>query len=285
MAQRVTWTEYVYLYGQSLRLMGRFTLWLPLLIHGLIGFLLLQMFYYMFSPVFGSLAVAVSRLINETFAPALSDYPGQFIALPYFWGTSRFWVNIVIEALLFGMVVHGMIKIYSGEKVSFGDSLKSTLQKYFQITIVWAFLSLLLYVINMHAADVINSVLGISFTGSPRRRMVLELGIRLITVLFYALFIFIIPSIMAGGERFGSAIKRGFGVFFRHPVAAFSIILIPYLIGFLPSWLATKSDKIVANFNPEMVYYLLIVSIIVDVIVNFILLGTSVKLFIDRQAE
>ena len=66
---------------------------------------------------------------------------------------------------------------------------------------------------------------------------------------------------------------------------AIGIVLIPYLIGFVPSWALAHSNKIVSNFSPELVFYLILISIGLDVIINFILLGTAVKFFMDQTRE
>jgi hypothetical protein len=119
---------------------------------------------------------------------------------------------------------------------------------------------------------------------APRRQMFAQLAARGITVVVYAVFIYLLPSILAGGASYWESIKRGLRLFFQHPFVAIGIVLIPYFIGLLPSWVLSDPGKIVSNFYPEMVLYLILVSIGVDIIVNFILLGTSLKFYMDQTS-
>jgi hypothetical protein len=275
--------EFWYLYGQTFRQMGRFSLWTPLLIHGILAVILVLMHYYLFSSVSGSLVESWTRLINSDAAPIFYHYPNHFAVMPYFYGTARLVINVFTEALLFGIVIDLLIAVYRGEKPVFMQSVGRAFRRYFQLTVVWLVLIAILYFINKYFNPFIEDVIGYSLQGAPRRQFLAQTGIRIITVLIYSIWIFVIPSIMVGGVSFWNTVSRGFRMFLAHPFVAFGIVLIPYLIGLLPSWILTDPAKIVSNFYPELVFYLLLVSIGVDVVVNFILLGTSLKFYMDQS--
>lgn len=283
MAERVRMSEYWYLYGQVFRQMSKVSLWIPLLAHGVLALGLALIHYYIFSPVTGPLVKVWVKVIDAQYASLFYHYPIHFTLLPYFFGTAQQVLNILVEAFLFGIVLDLLISLYRGERPAFMQSLSRAFRRYVQLTVVWLVLISVLYVINMNFSDFVETILGYSLQDAPRRQMMAQFAARGITILIYALFVFMLPSIMAGGMSFFGAVKRGFRLFFRHPFAAIGLVLIPYLIGFFPSWALSNPSKIVANFNPEVVFYLVLVSIGIDVVVNFILLGTSLKFFMDQS--
>jgi len=283
MAQKVHMSEFWYLYGQTFRLMGKVSLWVPLLLHAALAVVLVLMHYYIFSPLTGSIIKGWTGLVNADYAPLFYHYPSHFTLLPYFYGLARLVVNIFTEALLFGVVIDLFIAIYRNQKPAFMTSFGHALRRYLKLSLVWLVLLALLYVINRYFNTFLEDVLGYSLQDAPRRQMMAQLIARGITVIIYSVCIFLLPAIMAEAGSFGAAIKRGFKAFARHPFVAIGIVLIPYLIGLLPSWVLSDPGRIVTTFYPELVFYLVLVSIGVDIIVNFILLGTSLKFYMDQS--
>ncbi len=283
MAQRVQVSEFGYLYGQTLRQTAKGRLWLPLLIHGILLFVVALIHYHIFSPVAGPIIRAWVSVVNADYAGAFFHYPAHFIFMPYFFGQAQMLLNIFIEALLFGIVINMFIALYRGQKPAFMQSAGHALRRYLQLTVVWFVVIGALYLLNTYFFDLVENVFGYSLRAAPRRQTAAEFTLRGLTILVYAACIFLLPGIMAGGASLWQRISRGFATAFRHPFVAIGLVLIPYLIGFIPSWALAHADKIVTNFSPELIFYLILVSIGLDVIINFILLGTAVKFFMDQM--
>jgi hypothetical protein len=284
MAQRVLMSEYWYLYGQTFRQMGRFSLWVPLIIHGALALGLALMHYHVFAPVTGSIIGGWTRLLNAEYAPMFIHYPGHFALMPHFFGTARLVINAFTEAFLFGIVLDLLIALYRGERPVFMISVSRALRRYLQLTVVWLVVIGVLYIIGRYANAFVEDVLGYSLLGAPRRLMMTQMITRGVTIIVYAVCVFLLPSIMVGGVSLWGALKRGFKMFVSHPIIAVGLVFIPYLIGFLPSLIMSDPNKIVSNFYPELIFYLILFSIGLDVIVNFILLGTSLKFYMDRSS-
>lgn len=283
MAARVRLVQFWYLYSLSIRQMRWVRLWLPFLIQALLAVILVLIHLYIFSPVTGPIIRSWLKLINAEFAGAYYHYPAQFSLLPYYFGNARVILNILTEAFLYGIVLDLLIALYRGQRPAFAVSLSHAARRYFQLTVIWLVVIGVLFFVNKYSFVFIERVLGYSLAVAPRRQLVAEIGVRTLTVLIYSACIFLLPSVMAGGASFLQAIKRGFAIFGRHPFVAIGLVAIPYVIG-LPSSLAAASPRtIVANFNPEMVFYLILVSIGVDIIVNFILVATSLKFYMDQS--
>lgn len=283
MAQRVTLSEFGYLYGQTFRQVPRFKLWAPLLIQGVVMFILALMHLYIFSPLISPIIKAWTGLFPPALADAFYHYPTQFVFMPYFFGQAQIFVNFVIEAFLFGIVIDLFVALYHGQKPVFMTSLGHALKRYFQLMLVWFLVLGALYLINTYFFDFVEKVLGFSLQAAPRRLVGAELLLRAITVVVYAACIFLLPSIMAGAGSWLNRIKRGFVIALRHPFVAIGLVLIPYLVGFLPSWALSNANTVVTNFSPDLVFYLIVVSIGLDVILNFFMLGTAVKFFMDQS--
>jgi hypothetical protein len=284
MGQMVQWSEYWFLYLQALRQMGRPVLWLPLLVKAMVAVVLALMHYNIFSPISGPIISAWTNLLRPEFADSFFHYPGHFTLFPYYFGTARLVINVLTEALFYSVMIDMLISLYRGEKPAFMRSFGVALSRYLKLTIVWAVLLAILYVVSLYFSDFVESILGYSLKDAPRRQVMIEAILRALIILIYAPCIFLLPSLMAGKVSFGAALKRGFGVAFRHPFIAIGLVLIPFVIGFFPSWFSSSSVKVVSNFSPELVFYLILVSIGVDAIVDFILLGTCVKFFMDQTS-
>jgi hypothetical protein len=284
MGQVVQWSEYWYLYGRSIRQMGRPVLWLPILIKAFLALILALMHFYIFSPLTGPVISAWAKLFNPEFAQSLFHYPGHFTLFPYFFGNSRLIINILTEALLYSVMIDMLISVYRGEKPAFLRSFKAAAARYIRLTVVWAILLAILYIVNLYFFDFIEKVIGYSLQDAPRRQIMARAVLIGITILIYAPCIFLLPSLMSDKTSFGQAMRRGFSIAIQHPFISIGLVLIPFVIGFIPSWLSSESVKIVTNFSPELVFYLILISIGVDVVADFILLGTTVKFFMDQTS-
>lgn len=284
MTDRSTFGEFAFLYGLTFRQMRRGTLWLPLLVQALLAMGVLLMHYYIFSPVTGAVVKKLTMLINSEYAPMFFHYPIHFTLMPYFFGAMQRIINILSEAFLFGIVLDLFLALYRGEKPILMTSVSTALKRYLQLTLVWFVVIGLLYLFNRYFPMFIEDVMGYSLQDAPRRQIMVEFTTRGVTILFYALCLFQLPSIILGETTLFGAIGRGLRVSLSHPFVAVGLVLIPYIVGFIPSWILSNPSKIVASFNPEMVFYIIAISICLDVIVNFILLGTALKFFMDRTS-
>jgi len=284
MAERVSFSEFGYLYRQTFRQARRAVLWTPLLLETLVALLLALIHLYIFSPITGPLIKAWIGIAGSQFGDAYFHYPAQYALMPYFLGTARLLVNAFIEGFLFGVVIDMLMALYRGERPLLMTSFGQALKRYLPLTVAWLVVVAILYLVNRYFTTIIQDVFGYSLQNAPRRQVAADFSLRGVTILIYSVFVFLLPSIMAGGVSFVAAVKRGLAMFFRHPFVAIGLVLLPYLIGFLPSWATSDPNRIVVNFSPELVFYLLLISIGLDVIVNFLLLGTAVKFYMDQSA-
>ena len=286
MTERIRFSEFWFLYSQAFRQMRRLSLWMPLLLYGLLALILAFIHFYIFSPITGPLVSAWVKLIKPSFAQAFFHYPAHFVLYSMIYNFARIALSIVLEALIFGVVIDMLIALYNNRKPVFMTSFSHALKRYFALTVVWAIMIVIQVLVGLYFNNFIENVVGLPLQASPRRLIAADIARGLVAMLIYAPFVFVLPSVMQGTASWGRAIIRGISMTFRHPFVSFGLVFIPFfLIGFIPNWISSQTDKIVNNFFPEMVFYLAIAVTVLDIILYFVFLGTSVKFFMDHHDE
>lgn len=284
--ERVTLSEFLYLYTQTFRQMGRLHLWIPMLLYGLLAYLLVLLHYHLFSPLFGPLLAFWIDLVKPSLTDAYFHYPAHFILLNAVYNMGRIVLNIITEAFLFGVLSDMLISLYNNEKPAFLKSFRKSLRRYFALTAIWAVMIAVQLIIGLYFHDFIENVVGISLQASPRRQIAADVAHHLLSVVVFTLFAFMLPSIILGKESWGRSIFRAVALVFRHPIVSFCLVFLPlFVIGFIPNWLAAQTETIVNNFFPELVFYVTVATIILDMLLYFIFMGTAVKFFMDRHEE
>lgn len=283
MGQRVQFGEFWFLYLQTFKQMKRAVLWLPFLILGLLTIGVAISHYYIFSPIMAPILKGWLSLTFPHYKDAFFHYPAHFTLLPLILDTSIRVFSILLEAFFLAIFSDLMISVYRGEKAAFSLSFGRALKKYLKLTSIWGGLLICLYLFSLYYYDFLTEVLGLILSQSPRRQFVAFSSLHFLAILAYSPFIFIIPSIMANGSSFAQMISRAFRTFIRHPFVAIGIVFIPYVIAATPGIPLSYSSRVVKVFSPEMIFYLILTSIVVSLITNFIMFGTAIKFFMDQN--
>lgn len=282
MGETINWAEFWSLYRLTFKQMGRAILWAPLLLQGVVALCLALIHFYIFSPVANPIISGWVHLLNPSLAVAFFHYPSHFVLFPYYLSNARLLVGLFTEAFFFGLVISMLMSLYRSDRPKLASSFRHVWHNYWKLTAAWAVLMIVLYCVNVYFYDFLEKTVGLNLQLSPRRQWAVAVGLRGITVVLYALWLFILPSILYGGVSLKNAIGRGLAMAIRYPIVSLGLVLLPYLAGLLPSWAATQSSAIVSSFYPELVFWLSLVAIVFDIVVNFIMINTSVKFFLDR---
>jgi hypothetical protein len=207
-----------------------------------------------------------------------SHYPGLFLLLPNIFQWGKLILGIVFEGLAAGLTAALFFGFFSSgikkeTKAGFAFS------KWPHLLLAWTFITAILVLLNWILPQVFQSYL----EGSPRRIAIFDIIFRLLTVFIYSIFIYAVPAIVVYGKSVWKSIKTSIGFFAKYPIFSFFLALIPYLISVPTSYLVTRSDIIVNKFSPELVFYLLLLGIGADLLVNFFTTGAVVKFLIDES--
>jgi hypothetical protein len=262
------------------RQFGRGRIWGVLLLWAVVGWLILYGHYRFLSPVFHGVISVWTSLLGEQEAIGFTHYPGHLQLLPYFFGWAKLLVALILEGAVLGAAALMFYRSYEGvegeEDLSGGASVGSTvLRSWFNLIVVWLVLNGLIVLVNWLLPMLFEPALRYS----PRRAMAFNyVAMPGLTMVILALFFYAIPAVVVHSESAFRALGRSLRLFARNPVTsfilAFGVLLIPVIIGkFLEN-----TDVIVSKFRPEMVYWLLVAGLVVDVIAHFFWMGTAVRL-------
>ncbi|MBN2227062.1 MAG: hypothetical protein JW763_06825 [candidate division Zixibacteria bacterium] len=251
-------------------------LWWPFVLYALLQFLVLlavknyvhPMIYPVLSPIIG--------LFGERPAQIFSHYPGMFLMLPSVAQWIKLALGVLFEGLAVGLVSVSFLRLFSQDRptaaLAFG--------KWPSLLIVWTIITAILMAINWFLPNLFSDILYLN----PRRQFVFGIWMRLLTVVVYAVFIYAVPSIIVYKNNIGEALKDSLRLFFRHPFFTFFLALVPYLLSVPISYILENVDTIVTKFTPELVFYLVVVGLIIDMVVNLLVTGTVVKFLIEEKA-
>jgi len=250
-------------------------LWLPFFLYALLQFIILIAVRNYVHPAVYPVLSPVVELFGERPANIFSHYPGLFLMLP----TVAQWVKLVLGVLFEGLVV-GVVSVYCLRM--FSDqrpNLSLAIAKWPTLLIVWTVITAVLMAINWFVPGLFTDLLYLN----PRRQLMFGVGMRLLTVAVYSLFIYAVPSVIVYKNGVIEALKDSVRLFIRNPIFTFFLALVPYLLSVPISYALENVDTIVAKFTPELVFYLIIVSLVIDMIVNVLVTGTVVKVLVAEN--
>ncbi len=260
--------------------MGRGTIWLILLAYLLLQWLVLYAHYDFSSPLFAGMMNGWVTLVNNDRAVPFTHYPSHVLLLPYYFGWARFFVGMLVEGTVLGLVAVLFANSYRRPAPADRLLLSVTLKRWLQFVFGWLLLNGVLLLVNFVLPDLFAPLI----TGSPRRELAFELGLLpLIYCVVLSFCFLIVPSIAVFGDNILQAIGRSVRVWRRRPVAIFVLSTIILVVPVLISAAVGRADVLVDKFKPDLVYWLLVIGIGADFFINFFWMGSAVGLLIDEE--
>lgn len=267
------------LYTFGLRYLLRLKNWWPFFVYFLLQFiLLLVLVNFTNRYIFSWLEPVIGLLIGSEQAGAFSHYPGLYLFLPYIFQILKLIPGIVFEAVAVGLTVVLFIESYHGTSET-GYRYADVYSRWLQLVLTWVPITAILFAINWFAPRILEPLL----VGSPRRMMIFEVGLPLVTVAVYALFVYAVPAVIVYRTNFIAAFGKSLKFFARQPIFTFFLALIANVIPTVLYYLVGKSDFIIADFAPELVFYLLFITIIIDMVIYIIFIGAVTRFLIEEK--
>jgi len=148
------------------------------------------------------------------------------------------------------------------------------------LIIVWAVINGLTLLASMYFPGWFES-----FLNSPRRLAAFNYVVMPVVYIFvFGLFFLAIPSVVLFGENALAAMVRSLKLFLQRPFTilflAAVILAVPIVLGILVG----SPVEIVDSFKPELIYWLLVVSLFADMVANFFWMGTAVRFLSEPQS-
>jgi hypothetical protein len=251
-------------------------IWFPFLVVGCVeagALLFIVSFHY---PVLLPIALPVVKLLAGDLA---THYPILYFALP----TIYFRMNLVISVLIASIAGGAATLLFAR---AFGLAGERGAWK-----LAW----------RRAPALIITSLLvvalwfGISMLGSlvpqevQQRSLVARWGTRggtlFLSVLAQCFLVYTTAWIVLKGHRIWPAIRDSVRVFSRTLLPTLIAVGVPTLLLFPFSYAGGRADFIATKFKPEVVAGLLGVTVAVEVLVTFLLVGSVTRLFVWRMEE
>lgn len=273
--------RFIELFVSTVRQMGRGRLWLILLPYLLLNWLILYALYQFRTPWFSDPVLWFVSLFGENAAERFNHYPGQFLVLPYYFGWARFYLALPLEGLVLGIVAARFNDSFRGLYGSERSTVRSVLPRWIHLVFAWMIINGLMLAAGTWLRPVFQPYL----TESPRMTLIFELTVLpLIYVIIAALFYFLFSAIVVFGDSILGALRRSIVTFGRNPFTCLALAGIVFFMPILFSVIISHTDTIVSKFRPEVVYWLLLSGLVVDVFAWFVWIGTSVK-FLNETSD
>jgi len=266
----------------TLRAAGRGRIWLLLLGYAAVVALGLLALYRCFTPItypFSQAVLALASYVGGWNAQGFYQYPSQFLILP----VAHSWFKVVLAVFFEGLILGGVALLFYGHYTGSEGTTrraKTLWSSWGQFILASLSLNLLLIALSF-----MPGLLQSFLEGNPRRQMIFELAaVPIIYAVLQGLFFFVIPAIALYGEDVFRAMARSFRTFLRRPLTCIFLAGVALALPTLISLAANHPDVIIEKFRPELVYWILLLSVVADMIFNFLWIGTAVRFLVDEES-
>lgn len=268
------------LFIETFRQMGRGRIWALLFIWLFLNVIVLIAHYDFTSPLFSGVMSLWSKLFGEQRATGFMHYPGHFLLMPDFFSWARFGLGTIIEGLLLGGIAVAFHDGYTHTTKEDRTTLRSLMPLWIHLTIGWLLINGLAVAFNVFLPNWLDSFLRYS----PRRQLLFYYAILPgIYMVLLAIFYLVIARIAIYRETIFRALKRSLRMFIHNP---FTFLILSVLLLIVPSVISiilSRPDIIVDKFRPELVFWLILAGLLVDLLVYFVWIGTAVKFLHDEE--
>jgi hypothetical protein len=252
-------------------------IWGVLLAYYFLQWLVLLAHYQFTSPAFGWLASITLSFQDSQRAVAFTHYPAHLILLPGVYGWAKLGFGVLLEGLVLGFVATEFCKRFGVRT----DSNKSIVSRWLHLLIIWVVINALALAIG----EIVPSLMA-SKLYSPKRIAVFTFVIMpAIFTVCSMLFFYAFAVVASTGKNALVALGQSLRFLVSNPMTTFVltvlVIAVPVLLSAVSGAYATT---LVDKFRPELVYWLLVTGIIVDMISTFLWMGFSVRLLADESA-
>jgi len=270
--------QFLLLIIDTLRQLGHWRIWAALIPYYFLQWLILYLLYsHPSGPLSGLVNVWVS-LFGAEKAAAFNHYPQHLLLLGEVSNWAKLLFGLVFEGLVLGLVASRFRQRFArGQKLPL---LERPLSR------VWLNLALVWIVINglmLTAGELIPGVLA-PYLDGPRR--VLAFSFVLMPLVFTAIFALLylaIPSVMLFQDGALQAMWRSLRLFFRRPYMIFGLGVATLAVPILLGALASRPTGIVDSFKPELVYWILVASLLAEMFSAFFWMGTAVRYLYSEE--
>jgi hypothetical protein len=259
---------------ESVRGLRRRQIYAPFVAVAVVQALLLLLLTQFYRP---GLSWFMVPLLKGVSAEQVLHYPQLYLALPALFSRTGIWLDWLAGSFLFGA---GFLLVWRlASHTATGSYWSDTWRSLPQLLLVrmptFLFAVLLLFVM-----PAIFPAGESGLTGWTLR--LVRYGTFLLGVCVEAAFIYGPLAVLVRRSNPGQALAETLRLAFRTPVATLLIVLIPNLTQIPVAAVLRRTDQVVKNLAPETVAWLVLGSIVLYALVNYLILASAVRVFGSR---
>lgn len=262
----------------TVKRIGLWQAWLILIGYFLINWFMLYAHYDFMSPFFYGLMKFWTSLVNPNMSVTFTHYPQHLALLDSYFSWAKLGVGLLFEGLILGFVA----RLFAGRVFKSGTvAARSLWSLWIQLIIVWFVLNGLWMLIGSQLPSLAQPYLN-----GPRR--LAAFGFVVLPFCFmvvFSLLYYALPAVAIYGDNVFQAIARSLKLFLRRPFTSFFLAALVLIVPTFLAALASRPDQILDKFRPELVYYLLVAGLAVEIPANFLWVGTAVQFLRDTQDQ
>ena len=270
--------QFILLIIETLRQLARWRIWAVLLPYYFLQWLVLYLLYsYPAGPLSGLVFRWVS-LFGTDQAAAFGHYPQHFLLIGGVSTWAKLLIGLVFEGLVLGLVASQFHRRFArGQTLSASD--RSLPGKWLNLALVWVVINGLMLAAGQFLPSLLAPVLD-----GPRRLLAFSfVFMPLVFTAIFSLLFLAIPSVILFQDDALRAMVRSVTHFWRRPFTMFGLGIVILAVPILLGALASRPTGIVDSFKPELVYWILVGSLLAETISAFFWMGTAVRYLCSEE--
>jgi hypothetical protein len=259
---------------ESIRGMRQRQVWVPFAWVTVVQIALLILLTQFYEPVLSWFMLPFLRWIGSE---QIVHYPQAYVALPALFSRTGVWLDWLVGSLIFGAAFLIIWRLAAGSEP--GRPWSEAGSAFGKLLLVrmppFLFALFLLFGVPLILPR------GESELRGNTLRLV-RYGTFLFGVCVEAIFLYAPLAVLLLRRSAGGALGEAFRLVGRVPIATFLIVLVPNLAQIPVAAVLRRSDAVVRTLAPETVAWLVLGSILLYALVNYLILASAVRVFGSR---
>jgi hypothetical protein len=271
--------QFILLIIDTLRQIGQWRIWAVLLAYYFLQWLVLYLLYSYPAGLFSGPAIGWISLFGAEKTNAFGHYPQHLLLLGEFSSWAKLLVGLALEGLVLGLVATRFYRRFTRVQGRLLPEGRALLVCWLNLALVWVVINGLM----LAAGQVLPSLFA-PYLDGPRR--VLAFSFVLMPLVFttvFSLFFLALPSVVLFRENALRAMFRSLRHFLRRPLTFLGLGLVILAVPILLGALASRPMGIVDSFKPELVYWILVSSLLTETVAAFFWMGTAVRYLCSEE--
>ena len=205
-------------------------------------------------------------------------FPMHFILLPSLYHVLYLPIVIVVGFVLFGRAVFLMGDHFENHGVRMGNrpSLTRSIPSIILIGLAYVLLATIPVVFSQYLSNTLDVRLG--------GKIFRLIGV-ILSVSFQALLIYSLVFLRTGTSGALGAIKKSISFARGKFTLTFLLVLTVYIIHRPVDFILSRPDKVVLRFDPEMVFFLLLGGIVLELVTSYVLFSSTASIVLAKKKD